>query len=229
MAQAFSNLPGGVLKTPEKFTLRVPDQDLEEFKQLLKLSKIGPETWYNKQEGGRFGVTREWLTNAKDAWLRFDWRKQEDRINSFPNFKSKVENADLGTVDIHFVALFSKKKDALPLIFMHGWPGSFLEFYPVLDLLVNKYTPDTMPYHVIVPSLPGYGLSSDSIPLDTETLPESVAASLHQLMLDLGFGGGYAAQGGDIGSFMARHMSKYKECKAFHRESSDDLTLIEKD
>ncbi|KAH8744436.1 epoxide hydrolase N terminus-domain-containing protein [Diaporthe sp. PMI_573] len=110
MAQAFGSLPGRVLKTPEKFTLRVPDQDLEEFMQLLKLSKIGPETWYNKQEGGRFGVTREWLTNAKDAWLRFDWRKQEDRINSFPNFKSKVENADLGTVNFHFAALFSNKK-----------------------------------------------------------------------------------------------------------------------
>ncbi|KAH8746071.1 epoxide hydrolase N terminus-domain-containing protein [Diaporthe sp. PMI_573] len=132
MAQAFGSLPGRVLKTPEKFTLRVPDQDLEEFMQLLKLSKIGPETWYNKQEGGRFG----------DAWLRFDWRKQEDRINSFPNFKSKVENADLGTVNIHFAALFSNKKEAVPIIFIHGWPGSFLEFYPMLDLLVNKYTPD---------------------------------------------------------------------------------------
>ncbi|KZL79734.1 epoxide hydrolase [Colletotrichum incanum] len=216
MAKAFGNLPSGVLKTPEKFTLKVPDQNLDEFKQLLKLSKIGPETWYNKQEGGRFGITREWLINAKDAWLKFDWRKQEDRINSFPNFKSKVENPDLGTVEIHFTALFSNNKEAVPVIFMHGWPGSFLEFFPILDLLVNKYTPDTLPYHVIVPSLPGYGLSSGSIPLDKETLQQPVAASLHQLMLDLGFGGGYAAQGGDVGSFMARHMSVYKECKAFH-------------
>ncbi|KAK6212132.1 epoxide hydrolase [Colletotrichum tabaci] len=216
MAQAFGKLPGGVLKTPEEFTLRVPDQDLEEFRQLLKLSKIGPETWYNKQEGGRFGVTREWLIKAKDAWLKYDWRKQEDRINSFPNFKSKVENADLGTLDIHFTALFSNKKDAVPVIFMHGWPGSFLEFLPMLDLLVSKYTPETLPYHVIVPSLPGYGLSADSVPLDTETTVESVTASLHQLMLDLGFGGGYAAQGGDVGSFTARLLSGYKECKAFH-------------
>ncbi|WYZ35760.1 hypothetical protein EsH8_X_000407 [Colletotrichum jinshuiense] len=216
MAQAFGKLPGGVLKTPGKFTIRVPDQDLEEFKQLLKLSKIGPETWYNKQGGGRFGVTREWLIEAKDAWLKFDWRKQEDRINSFPNFTSKVENADLGTMDIHFTTLFSNKKDAVPLIFIHGWPGSFLEFLPILDLLVGKYTPDTLPYHVIVPSLPGYGLSADSIPLDKETRQESVAASLHQLMLDLGFGRGYAAQGGDVGSLMARLMSGYKECKAFH-------------
>lgn len=224
MAEAFSSLPSGVLKTPERFTLRVPEQELEEFKQLLKLSKIGPETWYNRQEGGQFGVTREWLIKAKDAWLGFDWRKHEDRINSFPNFMSKVENADLGTMSIHFVALFSNREDALPVVFLHGWPGSFLEFYPVLDLLVNKYTPDNMPYHIIVPSLPGYGLSSASIPLDKETHLESVAESVHQLMLDLGFGGGYAAQGGDIGSFIARFISNYNECKAFHRESSNDLT-----
>ncbi|EFQ35770.1 epoxide hydrolase [Colletotrichum graminicola M1.001] len=217
MAQAFGSLPGGVLKTPEKFTLRVPDQDLVEFKQLLQLSKIGPETWQNKQQhDGRFGVTRDWLIGAKDAWLKFDWRKHEDRINSFPNFKAKVENADLGTLDIHFTALFSKRKDAVPIIFMHGWPGSFLEFFPILHLLVKKYTPDSLPYHVIVPSIPGYGLSADSIPLDKETGLGPVADSLHQLMLDLGFGGGYAAQGGDVGSTLARVMSWKKECKAFH-------------
>ncbi|KAJ3946793.1 uncharacterized protein N0V96_003168 [Colletotrichum fioriniae] len=216
MAQAFGNLPSGVSKTPEKFTLKVPDQSVDEFQQLLKLSKIGPETWYNKQEDGQFGVSRKWLIDAKEAWLKFDWRKQEARINSVPNFKAKVEDADLGTVDVHFAALFSNKKDATPVIFMHGWPGSFLEFFPMIDLLVSKYTPDTLPYHVIVPSLPGYGLSAGSIPLEKETQQEAVARTLHQLMLDLGFDSGYAAQGGDVGSFMARIMSGYKECKAFH-------------
>ncbi|OHE97717.1 epoxide hydrolase [Colletotrichum orchidophilum] len=216
MANAFGNLPGGVLKAPEKFTLNVPDQSLDEFQQLLKLSKIGPETWYNKQEDGRFGVSRKWLITAKEAWLKFDWRKQEDRINSVPNFKAKVEDPDLGSVDVHFAALFSNKKDALPVIFMHGWPGSFLEFFPMIDLLVGRYTPDTLPYHVIIPSLPGYGLSSGSIPLEKETEQSAVARTLHQLMLDLGFGNGYAAQGGDVGSFMARLMSSYDECKAIH-------------
>lgn len=220
MAHKFGNYPAGVLKVPEKFTLRVPDQDLEEFKQLLKLSKIGPETWYNKQEDGRFGVSQKWLTDAKDAWLKFDWRKQEDHINSFPNFNAKVDSPDLGTVDVHFAALFSNRKDALPIIFMHGWPGSFLEFLPMLNLLVGKYNPDTLPYHVIVPSLPGYGLSSGSIPLDKETKIDHVAHAFHQLMLDLGFGGRYVAQGGDVGSFLARIMSAtFKECKAIHCEN----------
>ncbi|KAJ0165051.1 putative epoxide hydrolase [Colletotrichum tanaceti] len=216
MAHAYGKLPAGVLKTPKEFTLRVPDQDVDEFKQLLKLSKIGPETWYSKQEGGRFGITRQWLIDAKEAWLKHDWRRQEDRINSFPNFKARIDNTDLGAVDIHFTALFSNRKDALPVIFMHGWPGSFLEFLPMLDLLVSKYTPDTLPYHVIVPSLPGYGLSADAVPLDKEADLAAVTAAFHQLMLDLGFGGGYAAQGGDVGSFTARLLSEYKECKAFH-------------
>ncbi|KAK1963441.1 epoxide hydrolase [Colletotrichum sublineola] len=217
MAQAFGDLPSGVVKTPEKFTLRVPDQDLDEFKQLLQLSKIGPETWYNQQERdrGRYGITRDWLIGAKDAWLKFDWRKQEDRINSFPNFKAKVESA-MGTVDIHFTALFSKRKDAVPIAFMHGWPGSFLEFFPILDLLVKKYpTPDSLPYHVIVPSLPGYGPSADSVPVDKEPSLQEAAEALHQMMLDLGFSG-YAVQGGDLGSLISRYMSLHKECKAFH-------------
>lgn len=218
MAQAFGELPSGVLKAPEKFTLQVPDQSVDAFQQLLKLSKIGPETWYNKQEDGQFGVSRKWLIDAKEAWLKFDWRKQEARINSVPNFKAKVEDADLGRVDVHFTALFSNKTDATPIIFMHGWPGSFLEFFPVIDLLVSKYTPDTLPYHVVVPSLPGYGLSAGSIPLEKETEQEAVARTLHQLMLDLGFRSGYAAQGGNVGSFMAGIMSGYKECKAVHGE-----------
>ncbi|TDZ35744.1 putative epoxide hydrolase [Colletotrichum spinosum] len=217
MAHAFGNLPAGAPKTPEEFTFRVPDQDLEEFKTLLKLSKIGPDTYYNNQEDRRFGVTKKWLTDAKEAWLKYDWRKQEDRINSFPNFKAQVANSDLGTTKVHFTALFSKKQDAIPVIFMHGWPGSFLEFFPMLDLLLGKYSPDTLPYHVIVPSLPGYGLSSASVPLDKEIRVDQVAGVMHQLMLDLGFGGGYAAQGGDVGSFLARLMAaNYAECKAFH-------------
>ncbi|OLN97760.1 putative epoxide hydrolase 6 [Colletotrichum chlorophyti] len=218
MSQAFGNIPIGALKNPETFRLRVPDEDLEEFKQLLKLSKIGPHTWYNQQEDRRFGVTRKWLQDAKDAWLNeFDWRKLEDRINSFPNFKARVDSSHLGTLDVHFVALFSNKKDALPVIFMHGWPGSFLEFLPMLDLLVSKYSPDTLPYHIVVPSVPGYGFSASSIPLDKETDVKEVAKAMHQLMLDLGFGSGYVAQGGDVGSFLASIMSvEFKECKAIH-------------
>jgi len=216
MSKPFGTVPYGARKIPEPFTLRVPDQDLEEFRTLLKLSKIGPETFYNRHEDGQFGVSRKWLAEAKDAWLQSDWRDLEKRVNKFPNFKAQVDNSEGYTVDIHFIALFSNKADAKPVIEMHGWPGSFLEFLPMLNLLTEKYTPDTLPYHVIVPSLPGYGLSGDARPLDAEVDMDLASKVLHQLMLDLGFGGGYAASGGDVGSGLATTMSHYAECKAVH-------------
>ncbi|KAH7036046.1 epoxide hydrolase [Microdochium trichocladiopsis] len=216
MSKKFSTVPREARRVPEAFTLHVPDQELDDFRTLLKLSRIGPETYYNRQEDGQFGVSRKWLIEAKDAWLQSDWRGLEDRVNAFPNFKAQVNTPEGHTVEIHFIALFSDRADAKPVICMHGWPGSFLEFLPILGLLVAKYTPDTLPYHVVVPSLPGYGLSSDASRVDVEVDLAAATAVLHQLMLDLGFKGGYAASGGDVGSAVARNMSHYAECKAVH-------------
>ena len=221
MASQFNTIPGDATRKLEPFTLQVPEESLSEFRELLKLSKIGPATWWNQYDDHRFGVSREWISNAKETWLTgFDWRKHEEHINSFPNFKVAIEDIDAGQIEIHFAALFSTKKDAIPVIFMHGFPGSFLEFLPMLQLLVDKYTPDTLPYHVIVPSLPGYGLSG-SASRNVEMSVAIAARIMNQLMVDLGFGGGYIAQGGDLGSMIARVMSvEYKECKAFHGTSS---------
>lgn len=216
MSKQFSTVPKGASKVPQAFTLHVADQEIEDFKTLLKLSRIGPETFYNQQEDGQFGVSRKWLVEAKNAWLQSDWRSAEDRVNAFPNFKTQVNTPEGKPVEIHFAALFSNRADAKPIIFLHGWPGSFFEFLPMLRLLVAKYTPDTLPYHVVVPSLPGYGLSGDARPLDAEVDMAVATAIMHQLMLDLGFGGGYAVSGGDVGSGIANSLSHYAECKAVH-------------
>ncbi|UKZ57098.1 hypothetical protein TrVGV298_010950 [Trichoderma virens] len=202
---------------PEPFTLHVPEKKLSEFHELLKLSKIGPATWWNQHNDHRFGVSREWLSEAKETWLTtFDWRQHEARINEFPNFKITINDSESGDIDIHFLALFSSKKDAIPFIFLHGFPGSFFELLPMMELLSDKYTPATLPYHVIVPSLPSYGLSG-SPSENVEMTLDLAARIMHQLMIDLGFSEGYVAQGGDLGSVLARIMSvKYKECKAFH-------------
>ncbi|KAK7421201.1 hypothetical protein QQX98_002331 [Neonectria punicea] len=177
VVNAFGSVPHTAKTIPEKFTLRIPDRQIKDFKSLLAASKVGPENL--------------WLTEAKHAWLKFDWRRQEDRINSVPNFKITVNDADVGKTSMHFAALFSAKKDALPLLFLHGWPGSFLEFLPMLDILKRKYTPETLPYHIIVPSLPHYGLSGG--PSDVELTLEVAARLLNQLMVDLGFDNGYIA------------------------------------
>ena len=89
----------------------------------------------------------------------------------------------------------------------------------MLDLLRKRYTPETLPYHIIVPSLPHYGLSSG--PSHVELTLDAAARLLHQLMAGLGFGDGFAVQGGDIGSFLARILcAEYPACKAFHSKAN---------
>jgi microsomal epoxide hydrolase len=101
--------------------------------------------------------------------------------------------------------------------------GTILEFLGTLDILVKKYTPDTLPFHVVVPSLPGYGYSSGP-PLDRDFTTENAAAFLDDLMVGLGFGDGYISQGGDIGSFLTRVLAVTSDhCKAAHSENSKEL------
>ena len=139
----------------------------------------------------------------------------EQKINAFPNFVHSIEH--LGTVfDIHFVALFSQRPNAIPVLMLHGWPGSFLEFLPILTKLKQTYSPKTLPYHIVVPSLPGYAFSS-APPLDRDFRLEDAACILNKLMIQLGFGTGYAVQGGDVGSKIARVLGGvHEEAKAIH-------------
>lgn len=220
---SFTTVPAAATLQPTPFQAHVADEDLDAFTQLLKLSKLAPETYENRTADAKdfrhWGISRNWLAQAKEHWeTRYSWRKTEDRINSFPNFTVPIEDA--GTrLNIHFVALFSERKDATPLLLLHGWPGSFLEFLDVLDILKGKYGPGELPFHVVVPSLPGYGYSSGP-PLDRDFKCEDIAGVMDKLMVGLGFGDGYVTQGGDIGSFVSRILGKIStSCKAVHRKS----------
>jgi len=155
------------------------------------------------------GIGYEWANDHR--------RKEEEHINSFPNFKTNITDDHGRVFDVHFAALFSAKADAIPIAFLHGWPGSFLEFIPLMGLLRKKYTPDTLPYHIIAPSLPGYAFSSGP-PLDRDWKVADTSRIMHKLLLTLGFGtNGYLVQGGDIGSFVARELAAtYPECKGMH-------------
>lgn len=91
--------------------------------------------------------------------------------------------------------------------------GSHIEFLKMLDLYSKKYSEDELPYHIIVPSLPGYSLSSGP-PLNKDWLMDDMGRVLNSLMVGLGFGSGYIAQGGDIGSFECRVLAAlHDECK----------------
>jgi microsomal epoxide hydrolase len=129
--------PGADSSIVKPFKAHIPDSKVQQFKELIKLCPIGPEVYENNDRGNadRFlGMTRKWLSDAKEQWLNtFDWRKEEEYINSFPNFVARVKEDETGeTIDVHFVALFSKRKDAVPIAFFHGWPG---ELNPMTALL----------------------------------------------------------------------------------------------
>lgn len=117
---------------------------------------------------------------------------------------------------MHFIALRSAKANAVPIVLLHGWPGSPLEFLDLLEISRAKYKEGELPYTFIVPSLPGYGFSGGPSQRSESTC-ESMAAIINNLMLGLGFNKGYVAQGGDIGSFVARILAaRYDACKAVH-------------
>ncbi|KAJ6031115.1 hypothetical protein N7540_001847 [Penicillium herquei] len=203
MSLPFSTLPPTARVVPTPFTVSIPKQQLDDLETLIRLSKLAPHTYENSQLDSKYGVTTDWLVAMKKA--------SENRFNSFPQWKTEIEE-----ITIHFVGLFSERKDAIPLLLIHGWPGSFLEFLPILELFRNEYTSSTLPYHLIVPSLPGYTFSSGP-PLDRNFGTQDIARVLNQLMTDIGFESGYVAQGGDIGSRIARELVvDHESCKAAH-------------
>ena len=220
----FGIFPAGIPANPIPFSFHVPDSDLDRLHSLVKGAQVAVPSWYNvhaNAANGTFGISRNWLEAAQDAWVaddQFSWRAHEEHFNSFPGFKVNVTTPSDGQLfELHFAALFSKKQSAVPITFLHGWPGSWLEFVPMLDLLVSKYTPETLPYHIVVPSIPDYGLSIRPNE-DRELTMEAAAEAMNELMVALGFDA-YVAQGGDVGSFLAQTMcGVYNECKAFHRK-----------
>lgn len=213
----YTKIPSSAKVKPTPFTANIPDEKLQQMLQLIKISPIGPAVFENVDISRTYGMNRDWLIKAKDEWSnKFDWRAHEKRINSFPNYKTEVTDDDGTKWDMHFLALFSNNENAVPLGFFHGWPGSFLEFLDMLDLIKNKYTPDTLPYHIIVPSLPGYTFSSGP-PTNKDASRIEMSRVCGKLMHALGFEKGYLAQGGDLGSFVSRQLAQDDDaCKGFH-------------
>lgn len=138
----FDSIPSNASLKPVPFTAKASDDQLQALHQLIKLSPIGPETYENQVADPKsytsFGIKRNWLVGAKEEWQKHDWRKTEAKINQFPNYHVQIEDGGF-KFDIHFAALFSKKKDAVPLLLLHGWPGSFLEFLGESTILMQSW------------------------------------------------------------------------------------------
>src|SRR5690554_4849825 len=171
----------------QPFSVNIPQQALDDLKIRLKNTRWPDEI---ADSGWDYGTNLFYLKELTEYWQnKFDWRKVENEINSYPNFI-----ADIDGYKIHFLHIKGKGKKSIPLIISHGWPGSFLEMMKLIPLLTTG--PD-FSFDLVIPSVIGFGFS-DKIP-HPGCNSAFIADIWHKLMNELGYHK-YGAQGGDIGS-----------------------------
>jgi len=176
-------------------------------KTLLKLTDLPSSSPISDAVPWELGVHLPWLAKWKQVFESDDWEVGEltRKVNTWPNYvvrmKATEKEGELETIDLHFVHVKSPRKDAIPLMMLHGWPGTFWDFHKVIEPLTNP--PEGHPsFSVVIPSLPGYFLST--YPQRSEWTFEDSARVLHRLMTQVLGYSRYAAQGGDWGSYILR-------------------------
>jgi pimeloyl-ACP methyl ester carboxylesterase len=151
--------------------------------------------------GGAYGVPNERVKDLAAYWLDgFDWRALEARLNSYPQFVTEIDGED-----IHFLHVRSSRADATPLILTHGWPGSIVEFLDVIDPLTEPEDDDAPAFHLVIPSLPGYGFSGPTRSPGWNRY--RTARAWVELMHRLGYER-YGTGGNDAGSMIAPEMGR---------------------
>ena len=180
------------------------------------ISKIKDYPWSSieNMEGWTHGTNKEYLKELCQYWASdFDWKKHENLINSFTNFKTNVDG-----IDIHFIQEKGSGKNPKPLLLMHGWPGSIVEFLEIIRPLAHPEEfggNEEDGFTVIAPSLPGFGFSGSS---KKPIGPRKIAEILNKLMTDNLNYKQYVAQGGDWGATIANWLGydHHISCKAIH-------------
>ncbi|KAF5295494.1 hypothetical protein FQR65_LT10482 [Abscondita terminalis] len=185
------------------FKINVPDQVLEVLKTKLNqpLSLTPPLEGIQQQ----YGMNTNLLKNIVEFWkTKYNWREREKFLNKYPQFKTKIQG-----LDIHFIHVkptVTEGKEVLPLLLMHGWPGSIREFYEIIPLLTAPQKNQKFVFELVVPSLPGYGFSEGSAKPGLGA-PQA-ALIFKNLMKRLGFDQFYV-QGGDWGALIGQFMSAF--------------------
>ena len=178
--------------TMEAFDIRIPDDRLDDLRQRLALTRWPDEIGSDWQ----YGTDRTWLRSLVEYWLHeFDWRAQEARLNALDHFTTRIDDRR-----VHLIHQRSSNDDALPLIMTHGWPGSVSEFIDIIPMLTEPQdfggnAADA--FHVVCPSIPGYGFSD--APMAPGFDQRKVAEGHVEIMRRLGYER-YGAQGGNWGS-----------------------------
>jgi len=178
----------------QPFTVSISGEAIEDLHRRL-LATRWPDTVTSS--GWTYGLDLEWMKSITDYWLnQYDWDAQQRMLNQYPHY--------LATIDgfrIHYLHFRSKRPNAVPLIITHGWPGSFLELLKVAPMLADSASD---PFHVVIPSLPGYGFSQRPSSPGMNTL--RTAELWVRLMCELGYDR-FVAQGGDIGANVSSVMA----------------------
>ncbi len=177
------------------FQIQIPDADLQDLKARLARTRW-PEAETVKDWSQ--GIPLAYVQEVCEYWAsKYDWREREQKLNRFPQFKTKLDG-----LDIHFIHVKSPVATATPLVMTHGWPGSIVEFQKVIAKLADPVAHGGKAedaFHVVCPSLPGYGFSQK--PSGTGWGIGRIADAWHELMTRLGYRK-YIAQGGDWGSMV---------------------------
>ena len=214
----------------KKFNIEIPQSKLDDLQQRLTLTrwpeKETPDDWTQ-------GIPLSYMKEIHDYWLNdYDWRKHEKEINKFPQFLTTINE-----LDVHFIHFKSPHKNAKPLIITHGWPGSVVEFFKVIERLADPKIDGSnseIAFDIITPSLPGFGFSGK--PKRPGFGVEKIADTFSKLMQTLGYEK-YFAQGGDWGAAVTTALgTQDSNCEAIHlnmavvspdMETMNDLTEFE--
>jgi len=193
------------------FKLRVPNKTITEI-----YNKVKKYPWFNIEDmnGWEHGTNLKYLKKISKYWVtKFNWRKQEEKINRFSNYLTKVDG-----INIHFIKEKGSGPNPIPLLILHGWPGSIVEFLNIIEKLAH---PERFggkkedSFDVIAPSLPGFAFSeSPKKPIG----PRKMSKIMNKFMTkNLGYKK-YLSQGGDWGSTISNWLAydHYKSCKGIH-------------
>lgn len=198
------------------FKLAIPQTTLDDLQTRLRLTR-----WPDKETVPNWsqGVPLATIQELCEYWqTKYDWRRCEALLNSYPQFTTTING-----LEIYFLHIRSKHEDALPMIMIHGWPGSILEFRHIIDKLVDPEAHGGSPknaFHLVIPALPGYAFSGK--PKETGWNISRTADAWIQLMRRLAYADGeWVAQGGDWGAHVSANLGHKapKGLKSVHMNS----------
>jgi pimeloyl-ACP methyl ester carboxylesterase len=201
MADSVADTDNNTTAEIRPFRMEIPEADLDDLRERLDRIRFPDEL---PGVGWDYGVPLGYVKELAEYWrTTYDWREHEARLNEFPQFTTSIDGQN-----VHFLHVRSPESEALPLVITHGWPGSIAEFAQIIGPLTDPRAHGGDPadaFHVVVPSIPGFGFSGPT--REAGWGIRRVARAWAELMRRLGYGR-YGAQGGDAGSLISPELGR---------------------